>query len=51
MAIGFILALRLSGANEEKINQMLETYSFGLTKPGSLLEPGNNLKDLVEEYI
>jgi hypothetical protein len=33
LAIGFVLGLRLSGASEEKIKCLMNTYSFGLSEP------------------
>jgi hypothetical protein len=33
LAIGFALRLRLSGASEEKIKSLVNTYSFGLSEP------------------
>jgi hypothetical protein len=33
MAIGFVLGLRLAGASEDKIKQLMATHSFGLKDP------------------
>ena len=33
LAIGFVLGLRLSGASEERIRCLMNTYSFGLSEP------------------
>ena len=32
LAIGFVLGLRLSGASEERIKCLMNTYSFGLSE-------------------
>jgi hypothetical protein len=35
LAIGFVLGLRLSGASEDRIKCLMNTYSFGLSEPES----------------
>jgi len=33
MAFGFVLGARLSGASDEKVKELLNTYTFGLSEP------------------